>query len=137
MKIDCIDEKIIEMLKKNARVSFVEISEKLGVSEGCVRLRVKKLIKKGIIKKFTIIVNDPRKIKAVIMISTEACSETENIRKTIQHITNVDWCYEVSGEYDIILMLSANTIKDLNDVVEKIRKIEGVKTTLTNFVMNE
>jgi len=137
MQLDWIDEKIIEMLKKDARTSFVEISEKLGVSEGCIRQRVKKLVEKGIIKKFTIVVNDPRKIKAIVMVSTEAGSETEKIRKIIETFPNVDWCCEVSGEYDIILSLSANTIKDLNAIVEKIRKIEGVKTTYTNFVMNE
>ncbi len=137
MQLDWIDEQIIDILKKDARTSFVEISERLGVSEGCIRQRVKKLVEKGIIKKFTIIVNDPRKIKAIVMVSTEAGSETEKIRKIIEKFPNVEWCCEVSGEYDIILMLSAKNIKELNEAVEKIRKINGVKTTYTNFVMNE
>ncbi|WP_255496363.1 AsnC family transcriptional regulator, partial [Candidatus Nitrosotalea sp. FS] len=58
MSRDKTDDTIIEMLKKDSRQSFVEIGEKLGLSESAVRRRVKNLTDGGTIKKFTIETGD-------------------------------------------------------------------------------
>ncbi|MFX1589601.1 MAG: Lrp/AsnC family transcriptional regulator, partial [Promethearchaeota archaeon] len=53
-KLDLIDLKILEELKKNSRISFSDISERIDKTEATVRRRVKKLIEEGIITRFTI-----------------------------------------------------------------------------------
>ena len=52
--IDHLDDKIIEILKKDSRRPFVEIATELNVSEGTIRSRVKKLFEEGVIQSFTI-----------------------------------------------------------------------------------
>ncbi len=61
--MDIVDLKILELLKDNSRMSFNEISDKVGKTEATVRRRVKKLTEEGVIKKFTIdytVDNKPR-----------------------------------------------------------------------------
>jgi len=52
--MDIIDQKILELLKENSRMSFNEISENINKTEATVRRRVKKLLEEGIIKRFTV-----------------------------------------------------------------------------------
>ncbi len=133
-----IDEKIIEMLREDSRTPFLKIAQTLGISEGAVRSRVKKLVKSGIIKKFTIEVSEPENVKAIVLVKTSSEMDTAKVRRSILQVCgNVKWCFEISGSYDIILLLSARNISEMNVEVEKIRKIKGVSETLTNFVMNE
>ncbi len=136
--MDEIDEKIIEMLKEDSRTPFLKIAQTLGISEGAVRSRVKKLVKSGVIKKFTIEVSEPENVKAIVLVKTSPEMDTAEVRENILRVCrNVTWCFEISGSYDIILLLSARNISEMNTEVEKIRKIKGVSETLTNFVMNE
>ena len=52
--IDEVDRKILNRLLDNSRVSYRKIAEEIGVSEATVFLRVKKLLEKGVIKRFTV-----------------------------------------------------------------------------------
>ena len=52
--LDDVDLRIIDLLKQNSRMSFIEIGKRVGLSEGAVRRRVKLLVEKGVIKRFTI-----------------------------------------------------------------------------------
>ncbi|HXZ23834.1 MAG TPA: AsnC family transcriptional regulator, partial [Methanomassiliicoccales archaeon] len=63
--IDHLDERIIEILKKDSRKPFVEIAEELKVSEGTIRSRVRKLFEEGVIQSFTIKTSS-KNVKAII-----------------------------------------------------------------------
>jgi len=138
MELDEIDKQILALLKENSRMPYLKIAEKLGISEGAVRSRVKKLMKAGIIKRFTIEIARPNNIKAIIFIRTSPRIDTSKVREDIKkNIENIEFCYEVSGEYDIICLLYGKSIDDINEKIEKIRRIKGVEDTYTNFVMAE
>ncbi|MFX1555037.1 MAG: AsnC family transcriptional regulator, partial [Promethearchaeota archaeon] len=70
--LDEIDQKIIDLLKKDSRTSFVKIAEEVGLSETAVRKRIKNLQDSFIIKRFTIEVDEEQQTKAVAMIETQA-----------------------------------------------------------------
>ncbi len=67
--MDKIDEKILNLLKVNSRIPFVDIANKLGISEGTIRARVKKLIKSNSLR-FTI--DYSKELKAIVMVSVWA-----------------------------------------------------------------
>ena len=67
-KLDDLDWKILDILKSDARTSYVTIANQLKVSEGMIRQRVKKLVDGGIIKRFTT-VTATHGLKAVIEVS--------------------------------------------------------------------
>ncbi|MEM4151114.1 MAG: AsnC family transcriptional regulator [Nitrososphaerota archaeon] len=64
-ELDELDRQIIELMRRDARRSYQSIGRELGVSEGTVRKRVKRLIKSGVIKRFTIEVERPQQVQAI------------------------------------------------------------------------
>jgi Lrp/AsnC family transcriptional regulator of lysine biosynthesis len=124
--MDAIDKEILNILKENAREKFVIIAKKVGLSEGTVRQRIKKMIRVGIIGRFTVELGNFT--EAFVMINTDPV-ETKAITKQVK--SKFEKAYEVSGEYDIALLLLTKNIDELNDRVDEIRKIRGVIDTNT------
>jgi DNA-binding Lrp family transcriptional regulator len=136
--MDEIDKKIIELLKQDSRKPYLKIAEELGISEGAVRARVKKLVESGVIRRFTLEVSHPSIVKALVLVKVLPELSTSKVRKEIERsCRGVEWIAEISGTYDIALVITAFSIRELDGEVEKLRRIDGVLETVTNFVMNE
>jgi len=133
--LDETDQKIIDLLKKDARTPYVKIAEAVELSETAVRKRIKNLQENKIIKRFTIEVDEERQTKAIALISTQASTHTPEISQRFIKIGGVSHLYEVTGDYDIIAILSTTTIEELNRTLEKIRLTEGVIRTNTSLVL--
>ena len=63
--LDELDQKIIQLLVKNARMSYSDIGEKIGISRVAVKARIQALVNKGIIEEYTTIIN-PQKINGAV-----------------------------------------------------------------------
>jgi DNA-binding Lrp family transcriptional regulator len=133
--MDEIDEKILKLLKDHARMTYVEIGEQVNLSEGAVRNRVQSLVSNGIIKKFTIEVANTSKIRSLTMISVEPSTPTFAVSKEVQKLIGVERIYEVTGEYDIITVVSHQNIEGINQCIEDIRKVKGVVKTNSVIVL--
>ena len=123
---DKIDEKIIEFLRNNSRESFVDIGKKLKLSESAVRRRVKNLVDNGTIKKFTLEVSDSNSTSAIVLISVDSAMDTSKVSSKITKLEGVKTVYEITGQYDITVIISAPNINDINTCIDALRKIPGV-----------
>ena len=123
---DKIDEKIIEFLRNDSRESFVDIGKKLKLSESAVRRRVKNLVANGTIKKFTVEVGDSNSTSAIVLISVDSAMDTSKVSSKITKIEGVKKVYEITGQYDITVIISAPSINDINTCIDALRKIPGV-----------
>lgn len=135
MSNDKTDEIIIEMLKKDSRQSFVEIGEKLGLSESAVRRRVKNLTDGGSIKKFTIETGDSNSTSAIILISVDSATDTSKVSAKLVKLPGVQTVYEITGQYDIAAIIRAPTITDINICIDSLRKVPGVFDTNTVIIL--
>jgi len=123
---DKIDEKIIEFLRNDSRESFVEIGKKLKLSESAVRRRVKNLVDNRTIKKFTVEVGDSNSTSAIVLISVDSAMDTSKVSSKITKVEGVKTVYEITGQYDITVIISAPNINDINTCIDALRKIPGV-----------
>ena len=123
---DKIDEKIIEFLRNDSRESFVEIGKKLKLSESAVRRRVKNLVDNRTIKKFTVEVGDSNSTSAIVLISVDSAMDTSKVSSKITKVEGVKTVYEITGQYDITVIISAPSINDINTCIDALRKIPGV-----------
>ena len=123
---DKIDEKIIEALRNDSRESFVDIGKKLKLSESAVRRRVKNLVDSGTIKKFTIEVGEENSTKAIILVSVDSGMDTSKVSTKLTKLDGVKTVYEITGQYDIIVIMSAPNITEINSSIDAIRKVPGV-----------
>ncbi len=134
---DKVDEKIIEYLKENSRESFVDIGKKLKLSESAVRRRVKNLVGGGTIKKFTLELGEENATSAIVLISVDSASDTSKVSIKLTKLEGVKTVYEITGQYDITVIISAATIAEINNSIDALRKIPGVVDTNTVIILKK
>ena len=132
---DKVDEKIIEYLKNDSRESFVDIGKKLKLSESAVRRRVKNLVDSGTINKFTIEVGEENATKAIVLVSVESTMDTSKVSTKLTKLDGVRTVYEITGQYDITVIMSAPNITEINSSIDALRKIQGVTDTNTVIIL--
>jgi Lrp/AsnC family transcriptional regulator for asnA, asnC and gidA len=128
-KIDELDLKIISHLQENGRIPVAELAKKLNQPENTVRYRIERLLKNGVIRRFTALV-DPRalglNVSAAVMFKVDPKKLDQLLEKltSMKDVTNI---YQLSGEWDLIAVIFAKDIQDLHERVEELRRAEGVK----------
>jgi len=128
-KIDELDLKIISHLQENGRVPVAELAKRLNQPENTVRYRIERLVKNGVIRRFTALV-DPRalglNVSAAVMFKVDPKKLDQLLEKltSMKDVTNI---YQLSGEWDLIAVVFAKDIQDLHERIEELRRMEGVK----------
>ena len=121
-------------LQKNSRTSFSSIARELGVSEGIVRFRVKKMIDSGVITKFTALL-DSRKIGlsiiAIIMVKIDPVFFKEASMK-ISDLDETYHIFESTGDYDIVTVVHTRDMKHLSDLKKRIERISGIRGVMVS-----
>lgn len=124
--MDDLDRRIIEILKADGRAGFVGIGKKIGMTEGAVRARVKKLLTRGTITGFTAVVNSTFKSLVLAKLDPKLSSGAiGTIRKFAPNL------FETSGNYDLAIFLESDGLEGINKQVDKIRAVRGVVSTDT------
>ncbi len=134
---DKVDEKIINYLKEDSRESFVDIGKKLKLSESAVRRRVKNLVDSGTIKRFTVEVGEENATSAIVLISVDSTTDTSKVSEKLAKLEGVKVVYEITGQYDIITIISATNISEINSSIDALRKILGVIDTNTVIILRK
>jgi DNA-binding Lrp family transcriptional regulator len=135
VKMDEKDRQIIKILKDDARAGYGDIGTKIGLSEGAVRKRIKTLTDDSTIRKFTVKIGITEGAQAITLLATNPAYPTQEVSKKIQAIPNIETIYEVTGEYDIVTVISGMNVTEVNECIEKIRRVEGIMKTNTMIVL--
>ena len=137
MSKDKIDEKIIGYLKEDSRESFVDIGKKLKLSESAVRRRVKNLVDNKVIKKFTLELNEDNATSAIVLVSVDSTTDTSKVSLKLAKLDGVKTVYEITGQYDITTIITADSIAEINNSIDALRKIPGVVDTNTVIILRK
>ena len=132
---DKTDEKILEFLQKNSRESFVEIGKKLKLSESAVRRRVKNMVDNRTIEKFTVQIGEANNTSAIVLVSVDSSIDTSKVSAKLTKLDAVKTVYEITGQYDICVIVSAPNITEINKCIDDLRKIPGVIDTNTVIIL--
>jgi len=129
---DNTDEKILGFLRADSRESFVVIGKKLKLSESAVRRRVKNMVSNGVIEKFTI---EEQNASAIVLISVDSSIDTSKVSVKLTKLNAVKTVYEITGQYDISVIIKAPNITEINACIDDLRKIPGVIDTNTVIIL--
>jgi Lrp/AsnC family transcriptional regulator for asnA, asnC and gidA len=133
-KFDELDMRILSELTRDASISVPRLSKKLNVNASVLYSRIKRLSKRSLIRKFTVIVNENMlgiNVKATVGINRDPKLK-EPIHAELMRVPEVRSLSEVTGRFDMIVNISAHTLEELHNVViERIGKIEGIQNTET------
>jgi len=136
-KIDEKDRKILELLREDARIPNEKLGRKVGLSEPATRRRVANLVSRGVIRRFTIDVEEGGGVQALVFLSTASHISSEKIAKQLAGEPGVGAIWETSGEMDVAITLTAPDMDALNKRLDEIRAMEAVKKTQTSIVMKK
>ncbi len=138
MKIDEVDISILRELRANARQSFKELAEKLDISEGTAYNRVKKLREEGVLKGFIADIDFSKigyDLTAIIGLIVEG-GKLPAVESKLADEPNISAVYDVTGEYDALVVAKFRDRDSLNALVKKILSMPDVKRTYTMVVLN-
>ncbi|MDC0241612.1 Lrp/AsnC family transcriptional regulator [Candidatus Nitrosopelagicus sp.] len=133
-KVDDLDLKLLSELKKDGSISIPLLAKKLNINASVLYSRIKRLIKKKMIKKFTIDIDENQLgfgVKAYVGINRDPKFKTK-IHENLLEIAEIDRIIEVTGRFDLMVGALAEDLEQLHSiVVDKIGKIDGIQNTET------
>ncbi len=136
------EERILELLEKDAKLKASELAVMLGLEEDEVSAAIKNFEKKGVIRGYHALVNwdktDDEKVSALIelKVTPQRGNGFDKIAEKIYQYPEVDSLYLMSGRFDFTVMLRKATMKEIaHFVASKLAVIDGVQSTATHVVL--
>jgi DNA-binding Lrp family transcriptional regulator len=133
---DDLDRRIIELLCTSSQGSFRQIAKQLGVHPTTLIQRVKALESKGVIRGYRAkidLMSMGFDYMGVVHIYAE---DIPNVQNKIKDIPQVMAVYDVTGDADIIAMISCIDREEFSETVKRINTVDGVKKTNTSIILN-
>lgn len=128
-KVDDLDLQILSELANDASISVPRLSKKINVNSSVVYSRIKRLVKRNLIERFTIDVNDAElgyTVKSLTGINMDT-KKRDHIIEELFKIDGVREVAEVTGRFDILVTMYAKSLDTMHKMVsERIGRIDGV-----------
>ncbi|MEA1944130.1 MAG: Lrp/AsnC family transcriptional regulator [Euryarchaeota archaeon] len=138
LAVDDMDMKIIRILSVNARMSNVDIANKIGVSEGTVRRRINEMAKNGIIEGFILLLNCKEAEKCVkAFISMEiADSDLQGVAsELLKDHERIIAMYRTNTKFNLLCEAMFRSVIELQEFIDIYRKIEGIRDSEVKMVI--
>jgi DNA-binding Lrp family transcriptional regulator len=136
--LDATDRKLIALLRENARASTAELARKLGLSRTTVQSRMERLQRQRVIAGYTITV--PDELEASLVRShvfiTLGPKQSGAIETALRKIPEVRVLHSVSGPFDLIAIVAATSIGELDALIDRIGALDGVERTTSAIVLS-
>ncbi|MBD1583872.1 Lrp/AsnC family transcriptional regulator [Pseudoalteromonas sp. S16_S37] len=135
--INSQDEKLIALLRSNARASISDLARSLDLSRSTVQSRLQKLEQSGVIKGYSVEFGHEylsERVEAHVSIKVKQKLTTKtNI--ALKHMSNISALYAISGEYDMIAVVEAQSLQQLSIILDDIGNLEGVERTNSSVIL--
>lgn len=136
--IDELDKNILKALNKNARMSFRQVAKKLGISPTTLHNKVKKLENSGILKGYIPLIDTESvgyHLMAIIGLRVIQEKDIE-VQEVISKLPQVGAIYEITGDWDLILICYFRGRKDLTYFLKKELPLSNIERAITHLVLN-
>ena len=137
MNLDPLDRRLLAMLQANARASTAELARQLGVARTPGLARLARLERSGVVVGYTVRLGQEeadRGVEAFVGISTEPKS-ARDVTQRLAAFPELRQLCSVSGEFDYMALLRADSTARLDALLDEIGAIEGVRKTTTSVLL--
>jgi len=139
MPIREADEKLIALLRANAREPTASLARKLGLARSTVQERIARLEREGVIKGYTVRLADEtesRKLRAIVMISADP-KQADRVAAELRRMPEVRSLSAVAGAYDMMALVETGTTAKMDASLDRIGNAAGVARTVSSIVLSE
>ena len=138
MSITSADRALLALLGENARMPVAELARRLGLSRTTVQARLERLERDGVIAGYAVRLSEDYlaglvRAHLLITIAPKALAAVTAELKAIREVTTL---HSVSGSFDLIAMLAAPSIADLDRLIDAIGEMSGVERTLSSIILS-
>lgn len=139
IQIDDVDARIISALSLDGRRPYAEVGAEVGLSTAAVHERVKKLLERGVIRRFSISA-DPERVglsfTAFVAIRNDGGAHCREVAPRLRTMPEVVELHSVAGEYDFLAKIRTTHARALEDLLFQIKSIPGVARTTSTVVLS-
>jgi DNA-binding Lrp family transcriptional regulator len=135
--VDQLDGQILDLLVENARTSVTELARRLRVARSTVQERITRLERTGVIAGYTVRLGPAatgRRVTAYVAITVDP-KRAAHVQQTLHRIPGVRTLHTVSGPFDLIALVAAETTADIDAVLDRVGEIVGVERTTSAIVL--
>ncbi len=139
LELDAIDVGILELLQENCKQSLAAIGEKVGLSAPAVVERIHKLEEAGVIRGYTALLDARllgKDVTAFIGVGISHPARIEGFEHEVVGLGDVLECHHVTGGHTLILKVKTENTATLEQLIDRVRSIEGVTHTETMVVLS-
>jgi len=132
------DIKLISLLNENARMSVSELARLLHVSRTAAQARLEKLENKGVITGYNLRLGreySEHQVKALIMIKSPPSTRT-TVEARLKKVMTLSTLHSISGAFDLAAIITAQSVGELDQVIDEIGTIEGVIETMSSIILS-
>lgn len=136
--LDDTDRKLLALLRDNARASTAELARRLDLARTTVQSRLSRLERERVVVGYTVVVPDEAEaalVRAHVLI-TAAPKRSAGIEAALRRIPEVRTLHSVSGPFDLIAVLAADSIGALDTLIDRIGALDGVERTTSAIVLS-
>jgi DNA-binding Lrp family transcriptional regulator len=136
--MDDTDRKLIAMLRENARAPTAVLARRLGLSRTTVQARLERLERRGVIAGYSVRLSEDVErglIRAHVLV-TILPKTAPRIEADLRAIPEVRTLHSVSGNFDLIAIVEAASIGELDRLIDRIGSLEGVERTLSSIILS-
>ena len=130
--MDELDNKIIRLLMRNARMPVKEIAQQVNLTSPAVSSRIHRLEQEGVIGGYTVLLHQPgeaARVQALISIQTTGAAREEFMRM-IPAVPLILQCYRVTWSYNFIVKVSWASIDELEHLLTRMQKLGNTNTQI-------
>ncbi|WP_305804580.1 Lrp/AsnC family transcriptional regulator [Stenotrophomonas sp. YIM B06876] len=138
MKISAADERLLSVLREDARASTAQIARRLGLSRTTVQSRIDRLEQQGVISGYTVRTHaeyEQGQVRAHIMI-TVLPKKMAVVVKALREIPEVRVLHSVSGSHDLIALGVVGGVGEMDVLTDAIGAIDGVERTVSSIILS-
>jgi Lrp/AsnC family transcriptional regulator, leucine-responsive regulatory protein len=132
--LDARDLDIIAALQDDARATYADVGQRVGLSASAVHDRVRKLEQAGVIRGYRAVI-DPEAlglfVTALIAATPFDAGQADDLPERVSDFPEVEACYSIAGEANYILKVRTRTTGELEDLIRRLREKAGVATRTT------
>ena len=136
--MDDVDRKLIGLLRANARCSVASLAKTLGVARGTVQNRIAKLERNGTIAGYTLRMQPNEASNRIAAITTIAV-EGNTLERALRQLRGdpaVETLHTTNGRWDIVAEVRADSLQEIDLVLNRLRQIAGVLSTETSLLLS-
>lgn len=136
--MDDLDRRLVALLRRDARAPLSSLAAALGVARSTVRARLERLVARGEVLGFTVLLRGeaaPAPVRGLMMLAVEGRG-AERLIHRLSGWPEVAAVHTTHGQWDLVVEIATETLEALDRVLTEVRRLDGVRSSETNLLLS-